>query len=242
MKGSAAPILLSGVFAIILHYSFSYLGLNLSDSSRVALLKQIGALLYVCFSFIFIKEDTPSVKKICGAIMGFVGVGALNITAEGFAFSVGDILILCASFCTVIANVISKRVFARVEPITATGVSQLFGGIILLTVGIAMGGTIQPSGISALPVLLYICIASVISYCIWYGAVKRGELSRLFIVKFSEPVFACIIGAVILGEDILKWQYLAAFLLICGGIAVSNATFKKKKSKIAELSPSGTAE
>ena len=231
VKGSIAPVLLSGVFAIILHYSFSYLGLSLSDSSRVALLKQIGALLYVCFSFLFIKEDTPSAKKICGAIMGFLGVGALNITAEGFSFSIGDLLILCASFCTVISNVISKRVFAKVEPITATGVSQLFGGVILLAVGSITGGSIRLTGASAIPVLLYIGVASVISYCIWYGAVKRGELSQLFIVKFSEPVFACIIGAVILGEDILKWQYLAAFLLICGGIVVSNATFKKKEKQ-----------
>jgi drug/metabolite transporter (DMT)-like permease len=58
--GSIVPILLSGVFAIILHYSLSYLGLNLSDSSRVALLKQTGALLYVCLSFLFIKEDRPA--------------------------------------------------------------------------------------------------------------------------------------------------------------------------------------
>jgi drug/metabolite transporter (DMT)-like permease len=168
------------------------------------------------------------VKKICGAIMGFLGGGALNLSADGFSFSTGDLLILCASLCTVAANVISKKVFAKVEPITATGVSQLFGGVILLLVGTLMGGKISLSGATAIPVLLYIGVASVISYCIWYGAVKRGELSQLFIIKFSEPIFACIIGAVILREDILKWQYLAAFLLICGGIVVSNLTFNKK--------------
>ena len=228
VKGSVTPILISGLFAIFLHYGFSYIGLSITDSSRVALLKQTGALFYVCFSFIFIKNDKPSTKKICGAVMGFLGVGALNITAEGLSFSIGDLLILFASFCTVFSNVISKRLFERVEPITATGISQLFGGIALLAVGKIMGGTLSFTGAGVFPVLLYICIASVVSYCIWYGAVKRGELSKLFIVKFSEPVFACVIGAIILGEDIWRLQYLAAFLLICGGIVVSNVSFKKK--------------
>ncbi len=37
-------ILLSGLFAVILHYSFTYLGLGLTDSSKTAILKQVGAL------------------------------------------------------------------------------------------------------------------------------------------------------------------------------------------------------
>ena len=112
--GSIVPILLSGLFAIILHYAFTYLGLELTDSSKTALLKQIAALLYVCFSFLFIKEDRPTLTKIGGAMVGFLGIFALNITSTGFSFSVGDLLILGASFCTVFSNVISKKVFSKV--------------------------------------------------------------------------------------------------------------------------------
>ena len=71
-------------------------------------------------------------------------------------------------------------------------------------------------------IMVYICAASIVSYCIWFGAVKNGELSKLFIIKFAEPVFACIFGALILGENIWKVQYLIAFLLISGGILISN--------------------
>ena len=38
VKASLIPILLSGVFAIILHYGFTYLGLELTDSSETALI------------------------------------------------------------------------------------------------------------------------------------------------------------------------------------------------------------
>ena len=223
---SIVPVLLSGLFAIILHYSFTYLGLSMTDSSKTALIKQVGALFYVCCSFLFIKEDRPTVQKIVGAVTGFAGIAALNISSVGFSFAAGDALILGASFCTVFSNVISKKVFKTVSPITSTGISQLFGGLVLLAVGLVMGGRAVFSLNSSLWIMAYICAASVVSYCIWFGIVKNGELSKLFIIKFAEPVFACLFGAVILGEDILKIQYLTAFVLISGGILISN--YKKK--------------
>jgi drug/metabolite transporter (DMT)-like permease len=76
--------------------------------------------------------------------------------------------------------------------------------------------------------MAYICVASIVSYCIWFGIVKNGELSKLFIIKFAEPVFACIFSAVILGENILKWQYLISFALISAGILISNIRPNKK--------------
>lgn len=230
VKHSILPILLSGVFAIVLHYGSTYLGLELTDSSKAALIKQVGVLFYVCFSFLFIKKDTPTVKKILAAMVGFLGIVALNISSEGFSFSAGDLLILCASFCTVFSNVISKKVLEKVLPITATGISQLFGGAVLLVIGFVMGGTLNFNWNASLWIMVYICAASIVSYCVWFGIVKNGELSRLFIIKFAEPVFACIFGALILGEDIWKIQYLIAFLLISGSIRLSNAKPKKKVS------------
>lgn len=225
VRGAWLPILLSGLFAIILHYGFTYMGLELTDSSKTALLKQVGALFYVCFSFLFIKEDRPTLKKTVACLVGFLGIVVLNIGSEGISFSLGDVFILCASFCTVFSNVISKRVFKTVWPITSTGLSQLFGGAVLLLVGVAMGGRVQFALDTSLLVMVYICAASIVSYCIWFGIVKSGELSKLFIIKFAEPVFACIFGAIILGENIWKLQYLFAFLLISGGILI--ASFKR---------------
>lgn len=228
-RRSFVPILLSGLFSIILHYGFTYMGLELTDSSKTALLKQVGVLFYVCFSFLFIKEDKPTVKKIIASLVGFGGIIVLNITSEGLSFSVGDLLILCASFCTVFSNVISKKVFDRVSPITATGISQLFGGLVLFAVGMLMGGQVHFAADASIWIMVYICAASIVSYCIWFGVVKNGELSKLFIIKFAEPVFACIFGALILGEDIWKIQYLIAFLLISGSIWISNTRLETKQ-------------
>ncbi len=220
-KSSMLPILLSGLFAIILHYAFTYTGLSLTDSSKTAIIKQIGALLYVCFSFVFLKEDRPTWQKILGALIGFSGIIAINYGSGGFSFNIGDFLIICASFCTVFSNVISKKALSKVVPVTMTGISQLFGGAVLLISGLVFGGKMT-FALDKWYIFAYICLASIFSYCIWFGIVKKGELSKLFIIKFAEPVFASVFGALLLGENILKPQYLIAFVLISSSIVIAN--------------------
>jgi drug/metabolite transporter (DMT)-like permease len=39
-----------------LHYAFTYIGLSSTDSSKTALIKQLGSLIYVCFAFLFFKN------------------------------------------------------------------------------------------------------------------------------------------------------------------------------------------
>ena len=51
---SALPIiLLSGFFAIILNYAFTNIGLSMTAGSKTAIIKQIGSLFYISFSFLF---------------------------------------------------------------------------------------------------------------------------------------------------------------------------------------------
>ena len=219
-RQSVASVLLVGLFAIILHYSFTYLGLSITEGSKTAILKQLGALFYVCFSALFVKEDRLTAPKLVGVLLGFAGIVVINADSGGVHINVGDLLIIAASFCTVFSNVIGKKLFRTVDPIATTGLSQLFGGVVLLVVGVVLRGSVDMG--HSLWIMICICAASVISYCLWYGTVKQGELSKLFIIKFAEPVFAAVFGAVLLGENIWKWQYLAAFALITAGISVSN--------------------
>ena len=221
-KSSILPILLAGLFSIILHYACTYSALQLTDSSKTAILKQVGVLFYVCFSSLFFNDDKLIVKKLIGALLGFAGIIVINLNVDGISFNIGDLLIIIASFCSVFSSIISKKVFVTVKPITATGISQLFGGIVLAIIGRAMGGSMTVTASLSSLLFVYICIASVVSYCIWFTVVKSGELSRLFIIKFAEPAFACIFGAMLLNENIFQWQYILSFLFIAGGIYFSN--------------------
>ena len=218
-------VLLSGLFAIILHYACTYTGLRSTDGSKTAILKQLGAVFYICFAALFFPEDKLTWGKVAGLVLGIGGIFAINAGGGSFRLQVGDWLILGASFCTVFSNVVSKKAFKTVEPMVLTGVSQIFGGVVLLIAGLACGGnigTVIPKTLPQTGVFAMICTASVFSYCLWFMTVQKENLSKLFIIKFSEPLFAAVFGWMILGEDIFKLTYLISFLLICAGILVAN--------------------
>ena len=223
---SIGAILLISLFSIILHYTFTYIGLSLTDSSKTALLKQLGALLYVCFAFLFIKGESFSPWKIVGAVIGFLGIVAINFNSEGISFSWGDVLIIGASVCTVVASILSKRALKSNSPIAVTGISQLAGGIVLSLAALLMGADMLSFSPKSLAAFAYICTASMIAYILWNHLLSQSDLSNMFIIKFAEPLFACLFGAVLLGENILKWQYLIAFILIAAGIILGNRNQK----------------
>ena len=70
--------------------------------------------------------------------------------------------------------------------------------------------------------------------CIGCGKCEKaclGEALKFYgtemtVIKFAEPLFACIFGAILLGENIFKLQYLAAFALISLGIILGNKSDK----------------
>ena len=222
IKKSIFNIIHMGLWAIVLHYAFTYIGLSLTDSSKTALLKQLGVLLYVCFAFLFIKEEKFSVLKIAGAVLGFAGVMAINTGSGSVSFSVGDILIILASVCTVVSSVMTHKYVQGSSPFWVTGISQLAGGLILLIAGVVMGGNVLVFTWKSTLVFAYICMSSIIAYVLWNYILRTNNLSKLFVIKFAEPLFACLFGAVLLDEDIFKLQYLVAFVLISLGIILGN--------------------
>ena len=226
-KGQVWSIVLVGLFSITLHYAFTYIGISTTDSSETALIKQLGVLLYVCFAFLFFKEEKFSLWKILGALIGFSGIVAINYSPGGIHFSAGDILIILASLCTVISNVLSKKTVSGSSPFWITGISQLSGGLLLLVAALAMGAAFPTFTWQSTLVFAYICTASISGYTLWYYILRQDSLSKMFIIKLSEPLFACLFGALLLGENILKWQYLIAFVLIAGGIVLGNKSEKR---------------
>lgn len=211
-------VFLAGFFSVVLHYGFNYMGLTMIDSSEAVLVKQLGVVFFIPLSFLFFKDDKFTREKLLAAICGLGGVLVLNWSPEGLRIGRGELFVVAASFSLVISSVLGKRSMETVHPLAMTGYSQLFGGLVLLAAGAAGGGSISSVSISACMVFLYICAASIVSYCLWNWILSNNNLSELFIIKFLEPVFAAIFGAALLGEQVLQPRFLIALVLT--GVAI----------------------
>lgn len=220
-KGTAG-ILGVGLFAVALHYSCTYIGLSVTDSSKTALMKQLGVLFFICFSFLFFKEDHFSVFNVICALLGLAGIIVLNVNDIGISFGLGESLIILSSVFSVASNIICKKYTAGIPPMLVTAYSQLFGGAVLTAAAFIAGGKTGLISSQSIGIFAYICIATCISYVLWNKNVQRGVLSKLFVIKFLEPLFATVFGAFLLKEDIFKIEYLIALLLILAAILISN--------------------
>jgi drug/metabolite transporter (DMT)-like permease len=132
-----------------------------------------------------------------------------------------------ASLSGVIANVFGKNVTKTLDAIVMTGFSQLLGGGLLLIIGVVLGGQAGVITVRGMIVFGYICIASIIGYCLWYSLIGKNNLSQLYIVKFLEPFFAAIFGMILLNEDVLNVRFLLALLFTGVAIVISNWKTKK---------------
>ena len=232
-------IALVALFSVMLNYSLAFYGLSIVESSKTALLKQAGALIFIVISALLFKEDKMTIGKAIGAVLGLGSIIILNVNQLGISLGFGETVIVVSSFCTVTASVICKKMLKGTDSIVITGYSQLFGGLVLLAIGLACGGKMRLAQGGDYLLFGYMVVATCASYMIWYTIVQRYELSKLFITKLSEPVFAAIIGAIILKEDLLQWHYIGAFLCIATAVVISNAVFPKRKKPISEIEQAG---
>ena len=221
-KQELLPILLGAFVTIILHYCFTYLALSIGEGSKSAIVKQICFLFLGCFAFLFDKSDKFSPNKVIAAILGFAGIVATAWDGQAIIFQPGDLLLLLASICSAWGTIISKRATQVIKPMKFVAYSQFLGGIILLIAGILLGGKLTEINAKAIGVFLYICAASITAYTLWNMLLKDGSVSKLSIIKFTEPLFAVIFSGILLGENVLKLSYLVALLLMLAALIIEN--------------------
>ena len=136
-------IALVALFAVILNYGCAFYGLSLVESSKTALLKQSGVLIFIVLCALIFKDDKMTVGKGVGAVLGLGSIIILNINQLGLSMGLGEAIIIASSFCTVTASVICKKLLKNTDSIVMTGYSQLLGGVVLLVIGLACGGSMR---------------------------------------------------------------------------------------------------
>lgn len=124
------------------------------------------------------------------------------------------------------------RLFAKVDSFTVSCLNLGVGGAALLVIGLVLGGSLHPQSFGAVPVLLFLAFISGAGYVIWALLMKNNPVSRIAVFGLIIPIMNVLLSAILNGEPLFEWQYLAALVLVCGGIYLVNrpAAGKKKEN------------
>lgn len=105
-----------------------------------------------------------------------------------------------------------------------SGYQFIFGGIVMVILGYAMGGRINHVSMSAVLMLLYLACISAVAYSLWGILLKHNPVSKVAIFGFTNPVFGVLLSAWWLGEGgkELGLKAVVALVLVCVGICIVN--------------------
>lgn len=93
-----------------------------------------------------------------------------------------------------------------------------------------MGGSLHPQQGGAIPVLLVLAFISGAGYVLWALLMKNNPISRIAIFGLIIPIMNVLLSALLNGEPLFEWQYIAALALVCVGIFLVNRAPQPKES------------
>ena len=221
-----------GLWQTAAQYFFYYSAVALLTGAMGGILNSTQSFLGVIFAhFIYGNADRMTPAKTLGCAVGFAGVliGTLGNHGGGSGWGV-----FCMLFATVVFTLSgpwNKSVTKKADSFAVCFLNLFVGGAALFVLGTALGGrlgSVTPLGILVLLYLAFICGAG---YLLWALLMKNNPVSRIAIFGFVNPVVNVLLSAVLNGEPLFRWQYLAALVFVCVGIWLVNKAPAKKEEQ-----------
>lgn len=194
------------------------------------------SLMILPLAHIFLPDEKMNTRKVAGFLVGFLGVGIL-IGGDAFASSgsdresLGRLALLGATACYAVCSIVLRRM-PPVDPIGLATVLLLIGAIVILPLAYIAEG--PPPNISR-ETLIVIAVLGLIptaaANLLRVMVIRGAGSSFMSLVNYQVPIWAAIMGALVLGED-LPASLLTALFLILSGVAISQFyTLKKLLTK-----------
>ncbi|OLA35017.1 MAG: hypothetical protein BHW27_01435 [Faecalibacterium prausnitzii] len=125
----------------------------------------------------------------------------------------------------------------RMTPAKTLGCVIGFAGVLIGTLGNHGSGSgwgvfcMMTATVIFTLVMLYLAFICGAGYVLWALLMKNNPVSRIAIFGFVNPVVNVLLSAVLNGEPLFRWQYLAALVFVCVGIWLVNKAPAKKEGK-----------
>jgi len=227
-RNQILPVMFLGLTGVFFYSFFFFTGLQTIAAGRAAL---IVACIPVCISVIsalFYKEKFGPVRVI-GALTSLVGVSVVIADGNPLALlsggvSRGDFMILGCVASWTAYSLGGRAVMKTLPPLTAVAWSSIFGTVMLLPAAFMDGlmGDIARARPLDWACIVYLgALATALAYFWYYQAISVIGASRSGIFINTVPVFAVIMGFLILGEPI-HLSLVAGGLLVVTGVYLTN--------------------
>ncbi|MEL7566863.1 MAG: DMT family transporter [Dehalobacterium sp.] len=235
-KNNLSCIFILGILQTTMQYLFFYIGVANTTGIKGSIMGSTITFFSAILAHFVYANDKLTTKKIIGCILGFIGVMSANFSSDLFKFSfsfMGDGFVIVSAFFAAVAAIYSKNIFRNMDLITVTGYSLFIGGTMLALLGILCGGKVHHFTLSSSSILIYLALATTVSFFLWNLLIKYNKVGSLAVYNFLTPIFGAILSSIFLGETILELKNFIAFVLVFLGIWMVNKTSQECLKQIS---------
>ena len=225
-------IMLLSLFQTILQYFFFYIGLAHTSGVKASVIEATNVFVAVIVAGVIFGLEKVNLRKIIGCVIGFAGVVLINLNgfdAESFrniftGFSlIGEGFIFISTFAYAFSTVILKKFSKTEDPVLLSGWQFIFGGLVMMVVGLIFGGKVSFGSARAVLMIIYLAFLSAAAYSLWGTLLKYNPVSRVAVFGFMNPVFGFILSAWLLGESgSIGIMAVLSLIIVCVGIFIVN--------------------
>jgi drug/metabolite transporter (DMT)-like permease len=216
--------LLGTLFADLLYF---YAFLTTSVLNAV-LIGHLQPMFIIIISFFVLKSDKLIRLNYIGIILMMASAFLVSLktfeNATSFSFgSIGDIFVLCATITWAITAMIMRKYLIHMSASVITFYRFFIASIIFAF----LVPFIDFSPISIYQIVVGITVG--IGTICYYEGLKRLKAAQVSGIELSSPLFASIIGFLILRESVTQLQIIGMCLLFIGVYFISAQEFHVKK-------------
>ena len=215
-------------FLFGLEFLFVYWGLAFTPASRSAIFLYTHPFWVALGAHLFLQGDRLTPVKLCGLVLAFCGVVAVFQARSPELprlYWIGDLMELFAAVSWAATTLYIKRIS---EQVRLDHFQTLFAQLIYSFPLLALASVLfeLPADLNlsraVMAALFYqAVVVAFASYLIWFWLIHRHAVSRLAAFTFMAPLFAVILGGLVLDEPLtlLVWVGL---ICVAGGLYLVN--------------------
>lgn len=190
-----------------------------------------------------ILGDRPALATMIGVGIGFGGVAILLAPTGSNGFDGGlwhSLLVVAAALSWATGSLLSIRRPMPANPFVGSVIQMFAGGLVLGIAGVARGElrgfTLDQVSLRSWLALLYLVLAgSVVAFSAYVWVLGKLPVSTVTTYAYVNPVFAVILGALLLSEPIRPAMLIGGAVIVAAVAVVVTADGRQRRqARIAE--------
>jgi len=206
----------------------------------VALIIALIPLWLALFDRVLLRSAPLGWKVVVGLIGGFCGAAVLVGTSArtGNAPLGGMLVAVGATLCWTAGSLYARNAALPRGPLLGSGMQQMVGGLVILTVGVAAGelggfDLGQVSNASWLGLLWLILAGSFVGFSSYLWLLRNVRTSLVSTYAYVNPVVAVLLGWIFLAEPITARLVVAAAIILASVALIVSAGERGPTSEAA---------